>query len=142
MTRTDSWTWTDTQQETVTKPTVLTSKVQMNVRSGETGSMPMKFWVSDTVEYTVYISNTGTETATNNLIVDTRSFDTSVNNPVDYIYMDTSGFADTWAYTTDLVSWTTGNPASGTSNVKGLRWRIDSLGINQTKAIRFRVRVK
>jgi len=142
VTRTDSWTWTDTQQETVTKPTVLTSKVQMNVRSGETGSMPMKFWVSDTVEYTVYISNTGTETATNNLIVDTRSFDTSVNNPVDYIYMDTSGFADTWAYTTDLVSWTTGNPASGTSNVKGLRWRIDSLGINQTKAIRFRVRVK
>ncbi|PIZ17596.1 hypothetical protein COY52_03835, partial [Candidatus Desantisbacteria bacterium CG_4_10_14_0_8_um_filter_48_22] len=144
VTRTDSWTWTDTQQETVTKPTVQTSKVQMNVRSGETGSYPMKFWVSDTVEYTVYISNTGTETATNNLIVDTRSFDTNVNNPVDYITMDTNTIASTWAYTIDptFSVWITGSPVSGASNVKGLRWRVTTLGINETKAIRFRVRVK
>jgi len=114
----------------------------MNLRSGETGSFPMKFWVSDTVEYTVYISNTGTETATNNLIVDTRSFDTSVNNPVDFIRMDTDTIASTWAYTTDLSVWITGSPASGASNVKGLRWRISTLGINETKAIKFRVRVK
>ena len=104
--------------------------------------MPMKFWVSDTIEYTIYIKNTGTETATNNLIVDTMSFDTSVNNPVDYISMDTDTIASTWAYTTDLIVWTTGSPLSGASNVKGLRWRVATLGVNETKAIRFRVRVK
>ena len=116
----------------------------MNLRSGETGSFPMKFWVSDTVEYTVYISNTGTETSTNNLVVDTRSFDTSVNNPLDYISMDTNTIASTWAYTTDptFSVWITGSPLSGASNVKGLRWRISTLGVNETKAIRFRVRVK
>ena len=106
--------------------------------------MPMRFWTTDTVEYTIYISNTGTETSTGNVIIDTKSFDTSTNNAVDYVYMDTTGFADTWAYTTDpaFTVWTTGNPASGASNIKGLRWTINSLGINANKALRFRVRVK
>jgi len=144
VTRTDSWTWTDTQQETVTKPTVLTSKVQMNLRSGETGVMPMIFWQSDTVEYTVYIRNIGTETAINNIVVDTRSFDTNSNNAVDYISMDTNTVANTWAYTIDpaFTVWIAGEPATGASNVKGLRWRIAVLGINESKAIRFRIRVK
>ncbi|OIO00927.1 hypothetical protein AUJ67_05080 [Candidatus Desantisbacteria bacterium CG1_02_49_89] len=144
VTRTDSWTWTDTQQETVTKPTVLTSKVQMNIRSGETGSMPMRFWQSDTVEYTIYIKNIGTETAINNIVVDTRSFDTSTCNLVNFVNMDSITVSETWAYTTDtaFLTWIAGSPASGASNVKGLRWRVGSLGINETKAIRFRVRVK
>ena len=116
----------------------------MNIRSGETGSFPMKFWVSDTVEYTIYIRNIGTETAANSLIVDTRSFDTNTNNPVDFISMDTDTIASTWAYTTDptFLVWITGSPATGASNIKGLRWRISSLGINETKVIRFRVRVR
>ena len=144
ITRTDSWTFSDTQQETITKPVVQSSKVQLNMRSGETGTMPMKFWVSDTIEYTIYIKNTGTETATANIIIDTRAFDTSVNNPVEYIWMETSTVADTWAYTTDptFTSWTTGSPLSGATNVKGLRWKINTLGINESRAIRFRVRVK
>ncbi|PIV54789.1 hypothetical protein COY52_13015 [Candidatus Desantisbacteria bacterium CG_4_10_14_0_8_um_filter_48_22] len=134
----------DTQSDTVTKPMVTASKAQYNLRSLETGTMPIAMWSGDTIEYIIYIENTGTETSTGNIISDTYAFDTGTNNPLEYIYMDTFTIANTWAYTIDptFSVWITGSPATGASNVKGLMWRISSLGINETKAIRFRVRVK
>jgi len=139
------YTFQDTQQDTVTRPIVTISKIQYNMRSSETGPYPMKMASSDTIEYTIYITNTGSETSTANIIMDTRAFDTYTNNPVEYIWMDTSTVASTWSYSIDTptLNWFTGSPPGNNIDyVKGLKWQIDTLGINETKAIKFRVRIR
>ena len=102
----------------------------------------------DTIEYYLIVRNQGTETAANLTIVDTYCFDTSVYNPTVFISVDTSTIADSWTYaTTPGITWQSYNssPSSGDGSVKGLKWRINSLGIyenNKQKTIKFRVRVK
>jgi hypothetical protein len=143
VTRTD-YSYSDTQSDTVTRPIVTVSKIQYNTRSGNTGSLPIAMSPNDTIEYTIYITNTGTETAAGSILTDTRAFDTYTNNPVEYIWMETSTVASTWSYSLDTptLTWTTGSPSYANIYIKGLKWKIDSLGIGQTKAIRFRVRIR
>jgi hypothetical protein len=138
------YTFPETQSDTVTMPVVTASKIQYNIRSGETTPNPVSMWPTDTIEYTIYITNTGSETATASIIMDTRVFDTYTNNSVEYIWMETSTVASTWSYSIDTptLAWTTGSPSLGNIYIKGLKWKIDTLGINQTKAIRFRVRIR
>jgi|GEM_PF-5451509 len=142
----------DTQSETITSPGVpalTVTKYQRNERTNPTQSdsttSPIYAFSPDTIEYTISMKNTGTDTAASILIYDTQIFDTSFNHPLIFIAMDTYPQADSWAYTIDpaLATWEPwGNiPTPGATNVRGLRWKINSAGINQTKEIRFRIRM-
>jgi len=137
----------DTQAVTVNTPTAPALnivKTLENVRTGETGVL-VRAVAGDTLEYCLDILNTGDETITEAVICDTWAFDTSVNNPVIFISMDTFP-ADSWAYTLagnpSDTDWIAGEPSSGSEDIKGLRWRMDFLVPADPKAIRFRIKVK
>jgi len=114
-----------------------------NLRTGLSGTQ-VEIHQDDTIEYTVTVHNTGNETAIGIVISDTTVFDTSIYTPVAFISMDTS-VADSWTYSTDplCANWQEwGSSPSEGENVKGLKWLINTLGINEQKQIRFRVQVK
>jgi len=125
-------------------PALNIAKTLKNVRTGETGTL-VRAVVGDTLEYCLDIQNTGDETVTEAVIYDTRAFDTSVNNPVIFISMDTSP-ADSWAYTLfedpSETDWIAGEPTSGSENVKGLKWKLSFIEITGNKNIKFRIKVK
>jgi len=113
-----------------------------NLRTGVSGTI-FEIAQFDTVEYTVTVANYGNETASGAVIADTSVFDTSVHAPVAFVWIETST-ADSWAYTLDGINWETWGlapPAAG-ADIKGLKWLINTLGINEIKAIRFRVKIK
>ena len=126
------------------RPIMAISKILKNVRTNETGtSVPVN--AGDTIEYILTAQNTGNETATDAVIVDTKAFDTFTSNPVIFIGMDTFP-ADTWAYT--LVSspsdteWIAGVPAFGSASLKGLRWRFYFYRPGLINQVKFSVKVK
>ena len=135
-----------TQQNMVTQPIIIFTKIHTNLRTNASGTMAMLISSGDTIEYTLLIENIGTETATNIIIVDTYVFDTNVHNPVYFLEMTTSSdTVDTYAYTIDGTTWVFGSPPLLSENVKGLRWKINFLGIYENNKIRniyFKVKVK
>jgi len=139
----------DTQQETVAQPVISITKYQRNEVAnplpGDSTTSPVYGFEGDTIEYTISIKNTGTETATAVLIYDTSVFDTSLNHSLIFIEMDTSPRADSWSYTTDTacINWNAWGdvPLPGEKYVKGLRWKLNSVGINEVKNIKFRVSI-
>ena len=141
-----------TQQNTVAQPIITLTKYQRNLRthpdSGDSTTGSIGMTSGDTIEYYLIIKNQGTETAANLIITDVKCFDTSVYNPTVFISMDTST-PDSWTYSTDPqgIAWQSWGsvPSVESQNVKGLKWRINQLGIyenNKSKEMRFRVRVK
>ncbi|PIV55980.1 hypothetical protein COS16_05360, partial [Candidatus Desantisbacteria bacterium CG02_land_8_20_14_3_00_49_13] len=128
------------QTETVNMPVMFITAGQKNLKTGAAGDF-VAVDSDETIEYTVMLSNLGMETMTNVILFDTQVFNTSTFSPTVFVSIEDTGVCDTWAWTADLVSWIAGSPAPETS-IRGLRWQFSSLGINKTKAVRFRVRVK
>ena len=142
----------DTQSETVTfsgTPNIIITKYQRNIRTStgqsDSTTLPINALSYDTIEYTAWIKNTGTIAAYSVFIYDTQVFDTSLNHPLIFVGMDTSPNADSWSYTTDpaLSVWQAWGiiPASGATDIKGLRWKIDTIAADQVKELRFRARM-
>jgi len=139
----------DSQSETITGPVLSVYKHQRNIRTnpshGDSTTSPIYALSPDTIEYSVSIYNSGTETATAVVVYDTAAFDTSVNHPLVFAGMDTSPAADSWSYTIDpnCVNWESWGsvPAQDAVDVKGVRWKLSALGILQTKEVNLRVRM-
>jgi len=125
------------------RPVLNISKSMENMRTGETGTS-VAVTLGDTIQYSIWLENAGNETASDVVIVDTEAFDTTVNNPVIFISMDTAP-ADTWAYTTVVnplpSDWIAGTPLEGSTDVKGIRWKFNYLNVSVPEELKFRVRV-
>jgi uncharacterized repeat protein (TIGR01451 family) len=134
----------DNQTELVIQPLITITKFQENLSTGANDTSSLLAISGDTVEYTITISNYGTETATGVVITDTFAFDTAAYLPLYFVSIDTFA-ADSWTYAVNTpVNWQTWGsiPPAGSENVKGLMWRINTLGVSEQKQVKFRVRVK
>ncbi|OIN97773.1 hypothetical protein AUJ66_02295 [Candidatus Desantisbacteria bacterium CG1_02_38_46] len=137
---------TGSQANTITQPVLTVTKYhQKKNTSYNTSSIAAT--TGETIAYKLTITNIGTDTATNLIITDTHCFDTSVNRAISFTGWDTSTAQwapDSYTYTPDTTSnwqeWGS-EPPKPSDNVKGLRWKINSLGPNQTKYIYFEVKV-
>jgi|GEM_PF-3203488 len=140
---------TDTQIETVVMPVIVVQKFQRM----DTYSVPTTCSIAvkggDTIEWVILIKNSGTETALEVIVTDIEVFDTGRYQTGDFAGMDTqvTGYSpvDSWTYTLDpsFVSWKEwGSVPSAGENVKGLRWKINVLGIKEERQVRFRCRVR
>ena len=130
------------QSNTITMPVITLFKKMKNLRTNTEDTIVSVF-AGDTLEYTVVLTNAGLETALNLVITDTEAFDSRVFTPITFISMDTAQL-DTCAYTTDpaYINWIPGIPPAESDDVKGLRWKINTLGIKESRTFIFRVRVR
>jgi len=117
------------------------------VRTGQENTTTVNALVGDTIEYRLVLTNSGEVTGTNLILTDTVTFDAGINsNTMAYIYMDTATYADSWTYTTDptFATWQPwgSTPPYGATNVKGLRWKFNTLGPGQQKQVKFRAQIK
>ena len=131
------------QVNTITQPVITVTKYhQKKNTSYNTSSIAVTS--GETIAYKLTITNIGTETATNLIITDTSSFDTSVNSAVSFTGWDTST-VNSYTYSPNTTSnwqqWDS-EPPKPSDNVKGLRWKINILSPNQTKYIYFEMKVK
>jgi len=134
----------DTQTETIVMPVITVTKYQKNERiGGNTTSLPVELHSGDTIEWTIRVRNSGTETATGIEITDKSAFDTTLYDSIVFLSSDPSQ-ADSSCYTTDpaFSLWISGSPAPNSEDIKGLRWFINTLGIKQQREVKFRARVK
>ena len=141
----------DTQIIVVTsvgEPLIRITKGVRVTRLGGDYETSVNALAGDTIEYRLVMTNIGTASGTNVTLVDTITFDTSGNDTVDYVSMDTAVGpipADTWAYTLDIPptgGWIAGTPTPG-MNVKGLRWEFHkTIAINESGTITFKVKIR
>jgi len=138
-----------TQTETVVMPVITVQKLQRNCTDSLLTTAPIVAVGGETVEWTVIITNTGAETAIDVIVTDSEVFDTGRYHTGNFVGMDTvvAGYnsVDSWAYTLDpaYIIWQSwGRVPSAGENVKGLKWKINALGINDSRAVRFRSRIK
>jgi len=134
--------FSDTRAQAVIQPVIAVQKSLTNLRSGCSGTVSVAVFPGDTIEYILTITNSGTETATGVVVTDTYVFDTNIFMPLVFISIDTSS-SETLAYTTTpnpLESdWIAGTPDEGRKDIKGLRWKIDSIVAGKQKQVKFRV---
>ncbi|PIZ14484.1 hypothetical protein COY52_12495 [Candidatus Desantisbacteria bacterium CG_4_10_14_0_8_um_filter_48_22] len=135
------------QKETIVMPVILLEKFVRNEQlTGQDTQTIVLLSAGDTLEFRLKISNVGGETAINLIITDTITFNTAVYTPVAFLSMDSETIADSWTYAADPAGaiWEPWNssPPAGAENIKGLRWGINTLGVNEQRSIKFRVRVK
>jgi len=138
-----------TQTETVVMPVITVQKLQRNCTDSFLTTAPIVAKGGETVEWTVIITNTGVETAIDVIVTDSEVFDTGRYYTGNFVGMDTvvAGYnsVDSWTYTLDpaYIIWQSwGSSPVPDENVKGLRWKINTLGINDARAVRFRSRIK
>ena len=141
---------TGAQANTITQPIISVTKYHQKKNiTYNTSSIPVT--TGETISYKLSITNLGSETATNLIITDTYVFDTSVNNAISLNDWDTTSWfssGDSYTYTIDPQGidwqpWGSEPPSLPANNIKGLRWKINLLGIyeeNKTKNIYFEIK--
>lgn len=120
-------------------------RISVSVRKEGSGATGVLIVIEngDTLEYEISAYNAGNETAALVTITDTFLFDTGSFFPLAFVSMETFPPADSWSYKNTAGNWQAWGiaPASG-DDIKGLRWGISTLGVGETRVVRFRVRVK
>ena len=108
---------------------------------GDSTTSAVAYAQEDTIEYAILVENIGNDTALEVFVTDASVFDTLLCQPVALVSMETAG-ADSWTYADTDGTWQNWGDAPPAGDIKGLKWKIDSLGIGEARELRFTVRIK